>query len=472
MIVEVSESPVRDIQLQSANAFFEVKRTFFDSGSTLTLAYRKSMLEKLKRAIKLKEEAIFQALYDDLKKSQTESYLTEIGVVNSEIDYALKHLKEWMMPERKSTPLALELSKSEVRHEPKGVILIIAPWNYPFNLVFAPLVGAIAAGNCAVIKPSEEAPATAQIIEEIVSDIFQNEYISVVQGIGSEVVPHLLKSHVFNHIFFTGSPGVGKVIAKLAADNLVSTTLELGGKSPAIVDSTADLKVAAKRIVWGKFINAGQTCVAPDYLLVEEKIKSEFLDLLKSTISDFYGSNPQESSDYPRMIHERRFDAISEYLREGKIEYGGKTDRKDLYIEPTLLTEVDLDTKVMREEIFGPVLPILSFTHSNEILEIVRKNRYPLACYYFGTDRNRQDMVFNAISFGGGCVNNTLVHLGNPDLPFGGVQTSGSGNYHGRYSFLCFSHAKSVMISRTWLDPFIKYPPFNKLKLKVFKKIL
>lgn len=470
--MEISKSPNRNLQLQYEDACFESKRLYFDQGKTLSYDFRKSMLEKLKRVIKLKEESIVQALHDDLKKSHTESYFTEIGVANVEIDYALKHLKEWMKPERTSTPLVLELSKSEVRHEPKGVVLIIAPWNYPFYLVFAPLVGAIAAGNCAVIKPSEEAPATAEIIADIISAVFQNEYISVVQGIGSEVVPHLLKSHVFNHIFFTGSPGVGKIIAKLAAENLVSTTLELGGKSPAIVDSSADLKIAAKRIVWGKFINAGQTCVAPDYLLVEEKIKSKFLDLLKKTISDFYGTNPQESLDYPRMIHERRFDTITEYLREGKIEYGGKTDRKDLYIEPTLLTEVDMRMKIMRDEIFGPILPILSFTNSDEIIKIVRENRYPLACYYFGTDRKRQDLVLNTISFGGGCVNNTLVHLGNPNLPFGGVQTSGSGNYHGRYSFICFSHVKSVMISKTWFDPFIKYPPFNKIKLRVFKKLL
>lgn len=470
--MEISESPTREFQLDHQDAFFESKRSFFDKGVTLSYAFRKSMLENLKRVIQSKEDAIAQALHTDLKKSQTETYLTEIGVVIAEIDFALKNLKEWMRPERRSTPIALQVSKSEIRYEPKGIVLIIAPWNYPFNLVFAPLVGAIAAGNCAVVKPSEEAVATAEIIEDIISEAFRNEYISVVQGIGSEVVPHLLKSHVFNHVFFTGSPGVGKIVAKLAAENLVSTTLELGGKSPAIVDSTANLKIAAKRIVWGKFINAGQTCVAPDYLLVEEKIKPAFLELLKKTIVDFYGSNAQESPDYPRMIHERRYDAVNEFLREGKIEYGGKTDRKDLYIEPTLLTEVDMQSKVMQDEIFGPVLPVLTFTESDEILKIVRKNRYPLACYYFGSDRKRQNLVLDSISFGGGCVNNTLVHIGNPDLPFGGVQTSGSGSYHGRYSFLCFSHEKSVMVSKTWFDPFIKYPPFSKFKLKVFKKLL
>jgi|SRR5690554_107779 len=472
MAEEISELSAPDIKHRHQDAFFESKRSFFDKGITLPYAFRKLMLEKLKGVIKAKEELIVSALNDDLKKSHTESFLTEIGVVNSEINYALKHLKEWMKPERKSTPLALQLSTSEVRYEPKGVVLIISPWNYPFYLVFAPLVGAIAAGNCVVIKPSEEARATDKIIEEIISETFQNDYISVVRGIGSEVVPHLLKSYVFNHVFFTGSPGVGKIIAKQAADHLVSTTLELGGKSPAIVDSSANLKIAAKRIVWGKFINAGQTCVAPDYLLVEEKIKSEFIDLLKNTIIDFYGPNPQESPDYPRLIDENRFDVVSEFLREGKIEHGGKTDRKDLYIEPTLLTQVDMDSKVMRDEIFGPVLPILSFNNSDEILKIVRQNRYPLSCYYFGTDQKRQDLVLNKLSFGGGCVNNVLAHLGNPDLPFGGVQTSGSGNYHGRYSFLCFSHAKSIMKTKTWIDPFVKYPPFSKFKLKVLKKLL
>lgn len=466
------------IELKSAsnntlvNAFFDEKRSFFDQGNTLSYTFRKEMLEKLSAGIQEYEAEIFQALHADLGKSDTESYLTEIGIVKAEIGYALSNLKKWMKPKRRFTPLAFEPSKSELRYEPKGVVLIIAPWNYPFNLVFDPLVGAIAAGNAVVIKPSEDAPATAAITEKIISKIFEPEYISVVQGEGSKVVPHLLKTHVFNHIFFTGSPGVGKIIAKQAAESLVSTTLELGGKSPAIIDSSANLKVAAKRIVWGKFINAGQTCVAPDYLLIESKIKKEFTDLCIETIKEFYGTDAQQSPDYPRMINEKRFDAVSSYLKEGNILYGGKTDKQNLFIEPTLMDNVDLKSNLMRDEIFGPVLPIIPFTQSQEILNIVRRNRYPLACYYFGTNKEFKDLILNKLSFGGGCVNNTLVHLGNPDLPFGGVQGSGSGHYHGWHSFECFSHAKSLVISKTWFDPALKYPPFTNSKLNWLRKLL
>lgn len=453
-------------------AYLDEKRSFFDEGNTFPYRFRKEMLEKLSAGIQVHEEEIFKALQADLGKSNTESYLTEIGVVKAEIAHTLKHLKKWMKPERRFTPLAIEPSKSEIRYEPKGVVLIIAPWNYPFNLVFDPLVGAIAAGNAVLIKPSEEAPATAAITAKIISKLFKPEYISVVQGEGSEVVPHLLKTFTFNHIFFTGSPGVGKIIARQAAENLVSTTLELGGKSPAIVDSTANLKVAAKRIVWGKFINAGQTCVAPDYLLVEANIKEEFTGFLIETIKEFYGSDAQQSADYPRMINDKRFDAVAGFLTDGTILYGGKTDKKTRFIEPTLMDNVDLNSPLMRDEIFGPILPIISFKNGGEITEIVRRNRYPLACYYFGTNGAYKDLILNRLSFGGGCVNNTLVHLGNPDLPFGGVQGSGSGHYHGWHSFECFSHAKSLVISKTWFDPALKYPPFNKLKLNWLRKLL
>ena len=452
--------------------FFDEKRSFFDQGNTLSYSFRKEMLAKLSAGIQEYESEIFKALYSDLGKSDTESYLTEIGIVKAEIAFALKNLKKWMKPKRRFTPLAFEPSKSEIHYEPKGVILIIAPWNYPFNLIFDPLVGAIAAGNTVLIKPSEEAPATAAITEKIISNLFKPEYISVVQGEGSKVVPHLLKAHVFNHIFFTGSPGVGKIIAKQAAENLVSTTLELGGKSPAIIDSSANLKVAAKRLVWGKFINAGQTCVAPDYVLVESKIKEKFTNLLIETIQEFYGKDAQQSPDYPRMINEKRFNAVERLLKDGNIIYGGITDKEKLFISPTLIDNVGLNSSLMRDEIFGPVLPILPFTDSREIIEIVRRNRYPLACYYFGSNKEIKELILNKLSFGGGCVNNTLVHLGNPDLPFGGVQGSGSGHYHGWHSFECFSHAKSLVISKTWFDPALKYPPFNQSKLSWLRKLL
>lgn len=470
--MDVSVSEKEGYSVVDADGFFDLKKAFFDGGHTLSYAFRREKLERLRREISNREQDIADALYTDLKKSHAESFLSEIGVVYAEIDYALKNLKEWMMPESKSTPLALQVSKSEVHHQPKGVVLIIAPWNYPINLVFAPLVGAIAAGNCVVIKPSEEAPASAQIIEEIVQDAFQKEYISVVQGLGHEVVPKLLKNHVFNHVFFTGSPSVGKIVARLAAENLTSTTLELGGKSPAVVDESAHLKTAAKRLVWGKFLNAGQTCVAPDYVLIEEKIFKPFTELLIKNIKDFYGVDAQKSKDYPRLIHEKRFDALTAYLRDGKIIYGGKTDRKDLYIEPTLITEVSTDSKIIQEEIFGPILPLIPYSGNQEMLAIIAKNPYPLSCYYFGNNKLTRETIIKQIPFGGGCINNTLVHLANPELPFGGIQTSGSGNYHGKNSFLCFSHAKSMVVSKNWFDPFVKYPPFNKLKLRALKKLL
>lgn len=456
----------------AVKAYFEEKRIYFDQGNTLPYAFRKEMLKKLKAGIQEHEAEIVKALNQDLRKSETESFFTEIGVVKGEIDYALKNLSEWMKPKRRSTPLSFEPSKIELRYEPRGVVLIIAPWNYPFNLLFDPLVGAIAAGNTVVLKPSEDAPATAAITEKIISKLFKPEYVSVVQGSGSKVVSHLLKSHVFNHVFFTGSSEVGKIIAKQAAENLVSVTLELGGKSPAIIDSSADLKVAAKRLVWGKFINAGQTCVAPDYLLVESKIKEKFTNVLIETIKAFYGSDAQQSADYPRMINEKRFDAVTAYLKDGNILYGGKSDKSDLYIEPTLMDNVDFESSVMREEIFGPILPIIPFTDINQIFDIIRKNRYPLACYYFGTNKKHRELILNRISFGGGCVNNTLLHLGSPELPFGGVQTSGSGHYHGWHGFECFSHTKSLVISKTWFDAAIKYPPFNQSKLSWLKKLI
>lgn len=452
-------------------SFFNEKRTFFDNGSTLSYDFRKSMLLKLKEEILKRDSEICAALKSDLRKSESESFLTEIGVVLAEMDKTLKDLKFWMKPKRRFTPLVLEPSKSEIRYEPKGVVLIIAPWNYPFNLIFDPLIGAIAAGNCVVIKPSEEAPATALITESIIQNIFNPEYISVVQGDGAKVVPRLLENYIFNHIFFTGSPAVGKIIAKQASENLVSTTLELGGKSPVIVDRSANLEVAAKRIAWGKFTNSGQTCVAPDYLLVEEDVREELIDLIKKSIRNFYGQNPKVSPDYPRMINIKRYNAVTALMADGRVIYGGKVDKADLYIEPTLLEDVSMESDLMQNEIFGPLLPIISFSDNVQMLEILRRNRYPLACYYFGKDKERSNLIMERFSFGGGCINNCIVHLGNHDLPFGGVQGSGSGHYHGWHSFECFSNAKSILSSKTWIDPSIKYPPYNAFKLKWLKKL-
>lgn len=459
----------KDIQY---DAVFQSKRDFFDRGETLPYKFRMARLKDLEGAVRKWEGRIAEALHADLGKSEGEAYLTEIGVVYEELAKARGDLKSWMKPRKRATPLAIEPSRSAVYPTPKGVALIIAPWNYPFNLLLAPLIGAMAAGNAVVLKPSEDAPATAQLVEEMLKETFDASYIEVVQGLGHEVVPALIEGHEFNHIFFTGSPAVGRKIAIMAATHLTSTTLELGGKSPAIVDETANLKVAARRVTWGKFTNAGQTCVSPDYLLVAEAIKAPLVEEMRKAVKDFYGDDPKSGNQYARMINRKRFDAVVGYLAEARIIFGGDTDAENLYIAPTLVDEVEAGSALMEEEIFGPVLPILTFRTDDDLLRIIRKNRYPLSLYYFGKDKKRRDFIIERVEFGGGCINNTLVHLGNPELPFGGIQQSGSGHYHGRYGFEAFSHLKSVVDSGTWIDPSIKYPPYTKGKMKWIKKLL
>lgn len=458
-------------EIDSTNGHFHLKRHFFDSGETLSYSFRKNQLRRLREAILKNQDLISKALYADLKKSHAESYLTEIGPALKEIDFALKHLKRWMRPKRRFTPILLEPSSSKIYYQPKGVVLIISPWNYPFYLSITALIGAIAAGNCAILKPSEEAVHTSQLVEEIIHTCYGKNFVSVVLGEGSEVVPKLTNNHIFNHIHFTGSPSVGKIIAHTAAENLISTTLELGGKSPAIVHSSAQLKVAARRIAWGKFINAGQTCVAPDYLIVESKILDSFLSELKKAIFKSFGKNAQQSRDYPRMINLKRFDAVAKFLSDSSLIFGGKTDRKDLYIEPTLLLNPGMDSAVMKEEIFGPVLPILTFENPTELLDIIKQNNYPLSAYFFGTDKALIKRFKSTYHFGSGSINDTIVQLGNPNLPFGGIMGSGTGQYHGKYSFECFSHQKSIVHSRTWFDPPLRYPPFSRSKLNWYKRL-
>lgn len=452
--------------------YFEEKRIFFDNGNTKSLNFRTAQLKALKKSLLDCENEIYAALNSDLGKSETESFFSEFGIVISEIDHALKSLKSWMVPEKREVPIALEPSSCEVRYEPKGVVLIISPWNYPIMLTAVPLIGAIAAGNCSIIKPSEDAPASSAIMKKIISATFEKEFISLVQGVGHELVPRLMTENIFNHVFFTGSTEVGREIAKLAAINLVSTTLELGGKSPAIIDDTANLKVSAKRIIWGKLLNAGQTCVSPDYLLIQESIKDEFIKYLIEAIEDSFGVNQLQSKDYPRIINQKRFDKVASYLNDGRILFGGDSDKTQLYIQPTLMDQMNPDSPIMRDEIFGPILPIITFKSNQEIIDMVRKNRYPLACYYFGKNKERESLVMNEIEFGGGCINNTLVHLGNPDLPFGGVMGSGSGHYHGWYSFECFSNTKGIVNTATWLDPDFKYPPYTQTKNRIIKTVL
>jgi aldehyde dehydrogenase (NAD+) len=376
-----------------------------------------------------------------------------------------------MRPERVSTNLVNFPSSSRILKEPLGVVLILAPWNYPFQLLFNPLVGAIAAGNCIVLKPSEFAPATDIVMKKIIEEVFPKEYILYVQGEGQSVVPGMMNEFAFDHVFYTGSTAIGRIIYKMAAEKLVPVTLELGGKSPCIVEEDANIKTTARRIALSKFSNAGQMCVAPDYILVHESKKDQLVTALKSALEKFFGEKPEHSYNYSKIINEKQFDRITAYLSQGRIIYGGRSDREKLFIEPTLLDEVRMDGSMMKDEIFGPVLPILGFNNMKEAKAIIDQHPNPLAFYVFTESNKREKAWLENIAFGGGCINNASWHLTNHHLPFGGRGLSGSGRYHGKYSFDTFSHAKSVMKTPSWFDPSIKYPPF-KGKLKLFKWII
>ena len=446
-------------------------RKFFNSGATLSYAFRKKQLQILKAAILKHQDDLHHALYEDLKKSAEECWVTETGFVISEINAVLKNLRLWMQPEKVKTNLLNFPSKSFVMKEPWGLVLIIGPWNYPLQLLLNPLVGAIAAGNCVVLKSSEFAVAATTVMKKIIKENFSPEYILFTDGDGAKVVPALMNSTRFDYIFYTGSTTVGKIIYKAAAEQLTPVTIELGGKSPAVVEADANIKIAAKRIALTKFSNAGQMCVAPDYVLVNEKVKDEFVREIKKALVDFFDEDPLRSYNYGKIINEKQFDRICGYLQEGKIIFGGQTDRSHLYIQPTLMEEVSMKSKLMEDEIFGPVLPILSYQTFEQAKEIIDKNPHPLAFYVFTGSSKKEKMWLQSVQFGGGCVNNASWHLTNHHLPFGGRGNSGIGNYHGRASFETFSHKKSIMKTPTWFDPAIKYPPF-KGKLWLFKKII
>lgn len=446
-------------------------RFFYESGATLSYEFRKNQLEVFKEAIIKYEEEINAALYFDLKKSREETWATETGLLIGEIKNAIKNLHKWMRPKRVSAGLVTFPSSAKIYRDPLGVVLIIAPWNYPLQLLLIPLVGAIAGGNCAVLKPSELACATEKIIVKIIEEIFPEDYIKVITGNGAEVVPAIINNFRFDHIFYTGSTTVGKEIYKLAAKDLVPVTLELGGKSPCIVYEDAEIKVAAKRIILGKFLNAGQTCIAPDYILVHEKVKNILLNELKDAIQNFYSSNPSTSNDFGKIINESRFNKLVSYLTEQNIFYGGKNNKDALYIEPTILTNISLNDVVMREEIFGPLLPVLSFSSTEEAMQIVQQNENPLAFYLFTRNKNTEQEWIKKVPFGGGCINNTVWHFSNEHFPFGGIGNSGMGAYHGKNTFNIFTHAKPVLKTSTLLDPSLKYPPF-KGKMKWFKKLI
>jgi aldehyde dehydrogenase (NAD+) len=446
-------------------------RRHFLSGVTRPYSFRKQQLQNLQQAIRTFEPEIHAALHTDLNKSPEEAYGTETGLVLAELNDTLKNLKKWMRPRRVSTNLANLPSSSKVYRDPLGVVLIIAPWNYPFQLALIPLLAAIAGGNCAVVKPSELAPATAAVIEKILRTNFPKDYIHVAQGDGQTTIPAMIKSFRFDHIFFTGSIPVGRSIYQLAAEQLIPVTLELGGKSPAVVERDAHIPTAARRIAFAKFTNAGQTCIAPDYLLLHEDIKEEFLNTLQQTLLKFYGERAENSPDYGRIINEKRFDKLVSYLTQGKIVAGGRHDRSQLFLSPTILEEVSPDQPVMTEEIFGSVLPVFTYRTMEEALALISRNPDPLAFYIFTQDSKIENAWIRQLSFGGGCINNAAWHFANYHLPFGGIGASGIGAYHGKFSFDTFTHAKAVMKTPTWIDPSLKYPPF-KGKLKWFRWLL
>lgn len=445
----------------------DVLRSGIHGKGYLPVTTRKEKLQKLKQVIQKKEVLISSALKKDLGKSDFESYLTETGFILEEISYVIKHIDSWTKNRKVRTPLNLFPAKSLLVPEPYGVVLIISPWNYPFQLCFSPLLGALAAGNKIVIKPSEFAPQTSKIIQEIIREVFLEDEVVVVEG-GIEETQLLLKQK-FDYIFFTGSTAVGKVIMKAAAEHLTPLTLELGGKSPLIIEESANLEMAAKRVVWGKFINAGQTCVAPDYVLIPDKLQETFLNKAKFYLEKFYGQKIESSKDYPRIINERHFDRLTQLITPHKVAVGGQFSKENKFIHPTIMKDVSWTDKVMEDEIFGPILPVIPYTNLKDALKEVVKRPKPLAFYLF-TERNKvKEEVVKAVPFGGGCINDTVMHLANPYLPFGGVGASGIGSYHGKKSFDTFTHYKSILIQKTKVDIPLRYPPYagklNWLKL-------
>ncbi len=465
--MELKNTPQKEQQV-----IFNKQKAFFQSHQTKPYEFRKNQLKKLKEVIEKHETEVLQALSDDFGKPSFESYVTEVGFMYEEIKYYLKHLKSWMEPKNVSTSLMHFPSKSKVFYEPKGVTLIVGPWNYPFQLLMAPVVAAIAAGNTCMIKPPEETPHTSALVKKMIRENFEEDFLAVIMGEGKVVVPELMENNTFNHIFFTGSVPVGKIIAKMAAEKLMPTTLELGGKSPAIIDKKANLEISARRIIFGKMMNAGQTCVAPDYLMVHESVKAEFVDELKACIIQFYGISPLESPDLTQIVNKKRYETLKGFLKEGNIIFGGAFDDEKRKIEPTLVENVNEEDQLFKEEIFGPILPIFSFINEEEVYDMIAKNPNPLSLYLFTESKKAEKNFIHKIPFGGGAINNTVVHLSNPGLPFGGIGNSGQGNYHGKAGFKTFSHEKSIMKSGTWFDLRKKYPPFNSMSMKIIKKFM
>ncbi|NLW56637.1 MAG: aldehyde dehydrogenase [Firmicutes bacterium] len=447
------------------------QREFFLSGATIPYAFRVKQLKTLYKAVKQNEERIITALQQDLGKCPFESYATELSLVYAEIKHTLKHLKGWMKAQRVPTPVTSFGGQSFIHRQPLGVVLIMAPWNYPFQLTIAPLVAAMAAGNCVVLKPSRYARQTSALLANLIAEHFPPEYIALFEG-GKEVNTALLESR-FDHIFFTGSVRVGKIVMAAAAKHLTPVTLELGGKSPCLVDQTADLEKTARRIIWGKALNAGQTCVAPDYVLVHSTVKQALIAALQRAISKFFGENPLHSPDFGKIIHVAAFDRLQGMLEaeKEKIITGGTCDRAQLKIELTLVDNPALDSPLMSEEIFGPILPIIPYEQLTEAVEIIRGREKPLALYLFTKDKNLETWVVNNLLYGGGCINDTIMHVANHYLPFGGVGASGLGSYHGEKGFATFSHTKSILKQTFAFDVPFRYAPYQN-KLNLLKRII
>ncbi len=449
------------------------QKDYFNKGYTRDVEFRKEQLKKLKILIRKNEDKIMEALNRDLGKAKFESYFTEIGFVLEELNHIIKNLHSWARRQKIKTPLTHFPARSYIYREPYGSVLIISPWNYPFQLTLGPLMGALAAGNCAVVMPSGQATYTSDIIKKMICENFSSNYVTVIEG-GKEVKQRFLKENI-DYIFFTGSTEAGKQVLKTAANNLIPVTLELGGKSPCIIARDSNIELAARRICWGKFINAGQTCVAPDYLLVHKEIKEELIEAIITTIINFFGEYPEKSADYPRIVNKKHINRLKSLMAEGEIVMGGEVNEEEKYIAPTVIDNISWADPIMQEEIFGPLLPVIEYESlENEILRLKDMPK-PLALYLFTDNEEVKKKIVNEISFGGGCINDTIMHLASLYLPFGGVGQSGMGAYHGKESFETFSHKKSIVKKYNFLDVNLRYPPYkNKLKKLngIVKKIM
>ncbi|MBN8237196.1 aldehyde dehydrogenase [Halobacillus kuroshimensis] len=446
----------------------QAQKSWFQEGHTRSYAFRREQLQKMKQMLTTFEKPILNALKFDLNKSEYEAYASEIAFLKSEIDHHLKQLKNWMQPTKVKAPLTHTGSKNYIKKEPFGTVLVIAPWNYPIQLALAPVIGAVAAGNTVILKPSELTPTVSWVLKKMVEQYFPSSYISVVEG-DKDVTQELLDQPL-DYIFFTGSVPVGKIIMEKASQRLIPVTLELGGKSPTIVHKDASVDLAAKRIVWGKFTNAGQTCIAPDYLYVHHEVKADLIRSMKKYIQEFYGEHPLKNPDYTKIVNASHFERLSNYLTSGTTVVGGAVDERQEKIAPTILDQVTWADPVMQDEIFGPILPVLTYDELDEVVEQINERPKPLALYYFGENEIEQQQVLNRISFGGGCINDTLYHIINPHLPFGGVGESGMGHYHGQASFDTFTHQKSITKQTTKFDQSFRYPG-SSLGLAIMKRI-